>query len=331
MNKDKPKTDLLYKIRNGAWGTAAMLSGMALDLFTPLGEKPMDAEELAYRLEIKSDKLAPLLYAIVLTGLLSVKDGVFSNSPEADTYLVKGRDDFMGDSYQIWTRNLQAALQTPETVRSGIPQAKYDWRNMTVEELWPLYEGMAAPDAVLAKQLCEKFDFSLCGRLLDAGGGSGTLTIALTKLHPQIKATVIDLPSVTPITERFVQELEAAENVEVVSGDLTCDNIEGEFDTAILGSVIQVISREEARKVIMNVGGAVRPGGRLFMFGSGMLKDSRLAPESAVNFNLVFINVYDDGQSYTESEYRKWLGEAGFDELEFRYDEFTIVAYKGKG
>jgi hypothetical protein len=32
-----------------------------------------------------------------------------------------------------------------------------------------------------------------------------------------------------------------------------------------------------------------------------------------VGFNLVYINVYDEGQAYTEQEQKDWLEEAGFD------------------
>lgn len=46
------------------------------------------------------------------------------------------------------------------------------------------------------------------------------------------------------------------------------------------------------------------------------MDDSRLGPSFAVNFNLNFVNMYDDGRSYTEGEYRVWLKEAGFEYLE---------------
>jgi hypothetical protein len=35
--------------------------------------------------------------------------------------------------------------------------------------------------------------------------------------------------------------------------------------------------------------------------------------------NLVFLSVYDGGQSYTESEHRAWLREAGFNDVEVRH------------
>jgi hypothetical protein len=59
-----------------------------------------------------------------------------------------------------------------------------------------------------------------------------------------------------------------------------------------------------------------------------MLDNSRFEPKSAVEMNLVYINVYDNGQSYTEDEHRDWLQEAGFEDLNFNFKEFTITARK---
>ncbi len=47
-----------------------------------------------------------------------------------------------------------------------------------------------------------------------------------------------------------------------------------------------------------------------------VLDDSRLSPAQMVAFNLVFLNVYDEGQAYTESEYRAWFTQAGFVDVE---------------
>ena len=45
----------------------------------------------------------------------------------------------------------------------------------------------------------------------------------------------------------------------------------------------------------------------------GMLTDdTRLSPSAAVGMNLVFMNMFDNGQAYTETEYRSWLANAEF-------------------
>ncbi len=40
-----------------------------------------------------------------------------------------------------------------------------------------------------------------------------------------------------------------------------------------------------------------------------------LSPVNIVNLNLAFLNQFDDGEAYTESEYRGWLEQAGFSDV----------------
>ncbi len=328
MKGKSPKPDMFYKIKNQARVTAAMFAGMELDLFTPLDNNPMDTEQLASFLGVKSEKLGPLLYALAEFNLLSENGGFFSNIPETSEYFVKGKEGYIGESSKIWKNNLLAALTTAETIQTGKPQAKYDWRDMDQAKLETIMEGMAAQDPPFARKLSADFDFSGYLTLLDAGCGSGALAIAMTEIHPQLSATVVDLPQVTPITKKTIIKANAQDRVKVISADLTLEPIPGKYDVAFLSSIIQVISKEEARKVILNVGNTVKPGGWLYIFGSGILEDTRLSPPAAVGINLVLINVYDHGQSYTESEHRGWLEEAGFDKINFDYGELIISARK---
>jgi hypothetical protein len=62
----------------------------------------------------------------------------------------------------------------------------------------------------------------------------------------------------------------------------------------------------------------MRADGALFIVGH-VLEDSRLSPAAAVGINLVFLSIYDEGQAYTETEYRIWLAEAGFSDICVQY------------
>ncbi len=62
----------------------ALLAGCQLDLFTALANGPATVEEVADRLGVGEAKLRPLLYAFVPAGLLTVDDGHFANTAEAD-------------------------------------------------------------------------------------------------------------------------------------------------------------------------------------------------------------------------------------------------------
>ncbi|MCK4898154.1 MAG: hypothetical protein KAS38_05230, partial [Anaerolineales bacterium] len=107
--------------------------------FTPLKDGPLNPEQLASKLGVNAGKLSPLLYALVTAGLLTEENGAFSNTPETDEFLVKGKVGYMGDAHKIWYSNLLASLKTAETIRTGVPQNKYDWTNMAEDELKALY------------------------------------------------------------------------------------------------------------------------------------------------------------------------------------------------
>ena len=44
---------------------------------------------------------------------------------------------------------------------------------------------------------------------------------------------------------------------------------------------------------------------------------SRLSPVPSVLSNLVFLNVFPEGQAYTEAQHRAWLEAAGFRDIVF--------------
>ena len=105
-----------------------MLAGMQLDLFTPLKDGALSAGQLAESLGVRQDNLTPLLYALVAAELLLVGGELFSNTPEADAYLVqgkpayKGKPAYMGTSHRAFMGRWNAILKTAETIRTGTPQ-----------------------------------------------------------------------------------------------------------------------------------------------------------------------------------------------------------------
>jgi hypothetical protein len=49
-----------------------------------------------------------------------------------------------------------------------------------------------------------------------------------------------------------------------------------------------------------------------------VLDDDRRVPWEAAAYDVVFSNIYSDGQSYTDGEYRRWLQSAGCGEIDRR-------------
>lgn len=137
-----------------------------------------------------------------------------------------------------------------------------------------------------------------------------------TSARPHVRATVVDLPSVTSFTQRLVEEVGVADRFELVSADVVYGTSEGSFDVAVMCALIPVISRDEAQRVLKNVRQAVEPGGTIYINYIGTLDDSRLSTPDVLRQNLRFINVFDEGQARAEQERWGWLTTVGIEGVE---------------
>jgi SAM-dependent methyltransferase len=217
----------------------------------------------------------------------------------------------MGQRHELLSDIWQALLLTGDSVRLGAPQARHDFSAMTEKELASFLGGLHPGALATGRLLAATFDFSTYRTLLDVGGGAGGVSLALTEACSNLQATVVDLPLVTPITRRFVAEANAGGRVRVLTADVVCEPLAGCYDAALMCSLIQTLAAPAARLALANVSSVLKPGGHLYIVGK-VLDNSRLSPPETVSVNLVFLNIYEGGQAYTEQEYRAWLAAAGF-------------------
>jgi len=259
-----------------------------------------------------SNELKPLLYALVVAGFLSVDSEFFSNTDAANRYLVKSSPSYVGDMHELLSTMWSAALKTAGSIRTGSPQAKLNYSEMSQGDLRQFFRGEHPYAVEYGRDLVKRYDFSAYSALLDVCGGSGGLAIAVTEACPHIQATVVDLPKITPVTQYYIDEAGAGNRVKVVTANVVRDPLPGSYDAAVMSAFIQVLSPDDARRAIKSVSKVMNPGGEIYIRGYGIIDNSRTSPQKLVGFNLVYINVYNDGQAYTEQEHKDWLEEAGF-------------------
>jgi ubiquinone/menaquinone biosynthesis C-methylase UbiE len=309
---ERPEENPIEKIAASVYPPFAMLAGMQLDLFTPLTDRPMNAEQIAETIGVDCAKLKPLLYALVVTDLLNVEGEFFSNTDTANRFLVRGGPSCVVDIHELLSDLWSAALKTAESIRAGVPQASHDYASMSKDELQQFFRGQHPYAIEYGRDLMAKYDFSSYRTLLDIGGGSGGLAIAVTDAIPNIQTTVVELSTVTPITQHFIDEAGAGDRIKVVAADVVHDSLPGSYDAAVMTAFLQVLSPDDARCALKNVSRVMNPGGEIYIRGAGIIDNSRTSPTELVGFNIVFVNVYDEGQAYTEQEYKEWLEEVGF-------------------
>ena len=257
----------------GIYRPLAMLAGMQLEVFTPLKDGPLTCAEIAAAIGVRSDKLGPLLYALVSADLLTVAQDRFANTPESDEFLVRGRPRYYGGRHELLSQQWHWAMQTAGSIRDGKPRMKLDFADQPMEKLASIYRGMYAGSLPVGIALAPRLAAAGATHLADIGGGSGGVAIGACLNVPGLRATIIDLPNVVSAAEPFIAEAGLGDRVSMLAGDVVTAPPALHFDAAVVKSVIQVLSRDNANALLRHVGQAIAPGGHIFIVGQ-MLDDS---------------------------------------------------------
>jgi SAM-dependent methyltransferase len=312
MTKEAP--EIINRLQAGVSPALAMLAGMQLEIFTALGENQKTASEIAARLSLDEGRLSRLLYALVLTGLLVRENERFANSPEAKRFLVKGKPDYLGGAHELIADLWHADLQTAKSIRSGRPAALHDFDSMDEVALSAFLRGLQSYAFATGQALAEQFDFSRCGSVIDIGGGSGATLLGLLAKNARMRGTLFELAKVARAARPLLSDAAGTERIEIEIGDIVAAPPKGLHDAAILRAVIQVLSPQDAASAIRHAFECLRPGGTVFITGSGIIADDRLHPTAGVYLNLTLMNLYPAGAAYTVSTHFDWLRQAGFDD-----------------
>ncbi len=305
----RPET--IERLQAGVPAALALLAGMKLEVFTCLADGQRRAAELAAELGIAEDRLSRLLYALVVAGLLEHRPGGFANTPEAATFLVKGRPEYLGDTHNLLSQLWSADLLTAWSLRTGAPAALHDYNASKDHDMTTMLRGMHPFAIAAGRDLARRFDFSGCRSVVDVGGGSGGLVAALCEAYPALHGTLFELPRNATLASEIVRATSGGDRVSIEGGDILLSPPPNSYDAAVMRALVQVLAPSDAARAILNVARAIRPGGSLYILGGGILDNDRLGPRAAVFLNLTFVNLYPAGAAYTEAEHAAWLAAAG--------------------
>jgi predicted O-methyltransferase YrrM len=150
--------------------------------------------------------------------------------------------------------------------------------------------------------------------MLDLGGGSGACSIAFARANPELRAEVLDLPDVVPITQSYVQRAGLSDRITARAGDMLTSPLGEGYGLILLSAICHMFSPEENRALFRRAHAALAPGGRLAI-QDFILEPDKTSPRFAALFALNMLVGTRAGSSYSEPEYEAWLRDAGFREI----------------
>jgi 3-hydroxy-5-methyl-1-naphthoate 3-O-methyltransferase len=314
-----PTPEKILGITHAFWGSQILSAAARFRFFTHLSQGLRTAEEVARAAGTDPRATRMVLDSLVALGLLTKRDGAYALTPEAGAFLVEGRpgdlSPLVGGQVKLlwddWGR-LDEALKTgkpPHRVDSGDSAAEFFPK--LIRSIMPL--GLQAAEA-LAESLGAGTRLK-GARVIDIGAGSAAWSIPFARRDPGARVTALDLGTVLAETRKIVAEHGVGDRFDLEEGDYrTADLGVDAYDLAILGNICHIETPARNRDLFTRIHRALKPGGRL-LIGDMIPAEDRSSPPFPVLFAVEMLLHNEGGDTYTLSEYREWLGGAGFREV----------------
>ena len=304
------------------------LTAYELGVFTAIGRRSRSSYQIADSLGTAKRHTDRLMNALCSLGLLNKRGSRFSNTRVSLQYLVGSSPQFAkGIMHNVNMWNTWSALT--ETVRHGRPAIDAGINDRGEKWLKPFIAAMHERAAKSASSVVRSLDLSGVFRVLDVGGGSGAYAMAFARAKREITATVFDLPNVVPITKGYVKEEGLLNKIGFSAGDYKSDDLGSGYDLVFLSAIIHINSPAQNRLLIRTAARALRGNGQI-VIQDFIMHEDRVNPPTGAYFALNMLVATLSGDTYTASEVRSWLREAGFKNITFKETAFGTTLVIGR-
>ena len=321
-----PAPHPLLQIATGFWASRALYIAAKLGIADRLAGGPESAEGLASACGVHAGSLRRVLRALASLG-------VFAEDAQ-------GR--FIQTPLSLGLRSGAAGSLREFVVMLGEPESWLAWGDVmhsvrtgqsAFEHVFgaPLFDHMAGHpdaartfDAAMAERgtaeneaVLAAWDFPQTGRVVDVGGGTGTLLAAVLRSRDGLNGTLFDVAHVVDRARTMVDAQGLARRWQGVAGDFFTDPLPAGADLYLLKKVIHDWDDTQAVAILQACARAMSPASRLLLIEPAIAPDNE--PSFAKLLDL-FMLVWPGGRERTVPEHAHIIAAAG---LELRRNVVT--------
>lgn len=322
MNENPLPPNLALMQMAGAFRLSQVLYVTArLGLADLLKDGPKRSDELAAACGASPDALYRLLRALLSLGILAQDNqGRFTVTPSG-AYLQTDHPASVlpyilfiarQDNWQVWG-NFFYSVNTGETAfRHIFGMDVFEYASQNPEFGRIFNNGMAGMTISMSQDLLAAYDFSQFKRVVDVGGGNGSLLAALLKANPTLQGVSFDLSPVAAHASQLLAEAGLAGRSEVVGGDFFKAVPTG-GEAYILKLILHDWDNDKATHILKSCYQAMDEKARLLVIDV-CLPEQVEASEvhlTKIMFDLQMLTL-TGGQERTETEFRQLFEAAGF-------------------
>jgi O-methyltransferase domain/Dimerisation domain len=311
--------ETVTRLAQGYQLSQALYVAAKLGVADRLSAGPLAADTIAQAVDARGPELRRVLRALVAAGVFTeLDDGRFALNDAAAALRADApgrvRDvvvNFGEEMYRAFGELLHT-VKTGETafdVLYGKPLFDYYADNAEAEASGSA--RMLARTLPVARELADSDVLRGARRLVDVGGGTGTVVAEVLKRNRAMRAVVLERAGVLELARSYLAEQGVADRTELVEGDFFA-SVPAGGDVYLLKSVLHDWPDERCVTILRNCATAMSADARLLIveaiLAERMTASANELPGALLDLIML---VYAGGRERTSTEFGRLLDEAG--------------------
>ena len=298
------------------------------DFFTLIHQGFHTHEEIAREAGTDPRATRIVLDGLIALALVEKRAGRYFVTPASETFLVRGKPDYIGDFRYVAMSLWDGMAHLRETLKTGKPFSRLDTGNEL--QVWEkLVIGIIPIVRPAAEAFCEIFEVGKVRtglRVLDVAGGSSIFGHTILRFDPSAEVTQLDWPNVNAVAQKFWGERGSGGKIRYIDGEFRTTAVaENYYDLVIASNFCRFESPQGNRDLFLKAFRALRTGG-FILINDFLPNEERTGPTFALRFSVYVLTHTPSGECYTLSQYSRWLEEAGFDAVQAHGDLADTLA-----
>ncbi len=307
----------MLQIISGFWIARGVYVIAKLGIPDLLTSGPKTANELAESTETHGPSLYRVMRALASVGILrSEENDRFALTPLSETLVTDAPgslrwftvSELGQEHYPAWG-NLMQSVRTGEIAFDhfyGMDVWQYFHKNP--EDAAVFNDSMSGMTAAANDVIMSLYDFSSFSKVVDVGGGHGSLIISILKTNPQLKGVLFDAPEVVVGARSRIEAAGLTDRCEAVSGDFF-EKVPAGGDAYVMKWIIHDWDDNRAVTILKNCRSHMAPNCRLILVDCVVPEGDEPHFSKFIDLNML---VMTGGKERTATEFEKLFEAAGF-------------------
>ncbi len=306
----------IFATINAFHRSAALKSGIELDVFTKIAEGNKTAKEIAKACEASERGTRILCDNLTIMGFLTKEndeyglraDSAFFLNQSSPAYLGKAVDFLMSPTLLEGFQNLTKAVKSGGTAIAGEGSVAPE------NPVWVEFaRGMMPMMMPAARMMAEKLEFDEGKELkiLDIAAGHGIFGITIAQRFRNAEIYALDWANVLEVAKENAGKFGVADRYKTIEGSAFDVDFGTGYDLILLTNFLHHFDAPTNEKLLRKIYDSLAADGRVLTL-EFIPNDDRISPPAEATFSLIMLSSTPGGDAYTFAELTQMFQNAGF-------------------